>query len=419
MCAADFRSGKAHFKNKFCPRCRDDGLEVPCTRIRALTIEQRQNVFNSLQSGFWKRAPHTMGGREVRVVNNTITCDGPWLAVFRDAPPPSITFEPMPSKWVHNGAVRLVVAKGTLVPATEIHTARRSWLPFAESIAKRRRRLGPRGGSDGHAARDASASMSIDAVSVNDEVSGPSLDAQSISSRDDSRSTSVGAAPGSPSRASIMSDEASGYESVVLSVGGETDASAICVRLIAAHEQVISILQAGLTSASASSYMYCVFEQQLATSLQALNEARGLCAPAVAAMPEVSRNGLALDPPAADGLMHEAVPPMTVPNLSEVSTEETFATSCSADASMLRRRRFSEVRAHSQPEGRLSHRIVMPEAHEGERGEGDLDGQSSKVRHFSQTIEIFGKRKSDGHLLSTSSRHESLTSILRRLFIGK
>jgi len=141
-CIPDFVPGKAHFKNKFCARCRE-GVDVPADRVRALTQEQRESVFNSLQSGFWKRAPVAMGGGEVRIVNNTITCDGPWVAVFKEEAPP-IGWETMPPKWTNGGVVRLMVAKGTLVPVSEIYASRRAPAPFPDNMAKRRRRQGPR-----------------------------------------------------------------------------------------------------------------------------------------------------------------------------------------------------------------------------------------------------------------------------------
>ena len=118
-CIPGFVSGKAHFKNKFCARCRE-GVEVPVSRVRALSEEQRQQVFNSLQSGFWKRAPLAMGGGEVRIANNTITCDGPWLAVFRDAPP-QITFETLPPKWVRGNIVKLCALPPCSLITTEYH----------------------------------------------------------------------------------------------------------------------------------------------------------------------------------------------------------------------------------------------------------------------------------------------------------
>ena len=81
-CDPSFVSGKAHFKNKFCPMCRS-GIAIPSSRVRALTPELKSKFSNSLRSGFWNDAPKSVGGGEIRIVNNTITCDGPPLVVYR------------------------------------------------------------------------------------------------------------------------------------------------------------------------------------------------------------------------------------------------------------------------------------------------------------------------------------------------
>ena len=60
---------------------------VPLSQIRALTTEQTQHASNRRSEGFWNVAPASMGGGLYRIVNNTATCTGPWLAIFRDAPP--------------------------------------------------------------------------------------------------------------------------------------------------------------------------------------------------------------------------------------------------------------------------------------------------------------------------------------------
>ena len=97
-CAAGFTSGRAHFKNKFCAACRE-GIHIPASRVRALKPEMRALYANSLRAGFWKRAAESIGGGEVRLANNTITCDGPWLVVYRGLPP-ELQWEKMPDEWV-------------------------------------------------------------------------------------------------------------------------------------------------------------------------------------------------------------------------------------------------------------------------------------------------------------------------------
>ena len=118
-CTAGFVSGKAHFKNKFCAACRDC-VDVPAWRTRALTEELKAHcVSNSLSAGFWKRAPADLGGGEFRLVNNTITCNGPWLVIFREEPP-DLPWQPIPPDWLDADVIRMSVAKGTLVPIFEL-----------------------------------------------------------------------------------------------------------------------------------------------------------------------------------------------------------------------------------------------------------------------------------------------------------
>lgn len=122
-CDPSFTSGKAHFKNKFCMNCRR-GIEVPVARVRAVHPEGHQALYaNSLRPGFWKYSSQALGGGEVRIANNTITCDGPWLVVYRKEAPSG--FLPwatdLPEGWADaSGSVRFAIAKGTLVPTAEM-----------------------------------------------------------------------------------------------------------------------------------------------------------------------------------------------------------------------------------------------------------------------------------------------------------
>ena len=134
-------TGRGHFKNKFCASCRERGIDVPATRVRALTEDLMVHyTSNSLSAGFWKVAPQSLGGGEFRLLNNTVTCESPWLVVYREAPPDHVAWGIMPSQWQKNGAVHMMVAKGTLVPdATLTHSAARrlgsSILPAAAAAA--------------------------------------------------------------------------------------------------------------------------------------------------------------------------------------------------------------------------------------------------------------------------------------------
>jgi len=129
-CTPGFAAGKQHFKNKFCEACRK-GIDVPASRVRAIYPAAPQAlVANSLRAGFWKRSAAALGGVEVRIANNTITCDGPWLVLYRETPPVSTAPMPwqsvLPDDWVNeDGVVRLTVAKGTLVPVAELSAGKR------------------------------------------------------------------------------------------------------------------------------------------------------------------------------------------------------------------------------------------------------------------------------------------------------
>ena len=93
---------------------------MPACQVRALT-EEMKSVFgagNSLSLGFWKKAPVTLGACAFRIVNNTHTCDGPWLAIFRDGRVPALQWAEMPESWSVSGIVPLSIGKGTLVPSS-------------------------------------------------------------------------------------------------------------------------------------------------------------------------------------------------------------------------------------------------------------------------------------------------------------
>ena len=77
---------------------------------------------------------------QVRIANNTITCDGPWLVVYRERPPEGVVWETMPAEWAVGGVVRLSIAKGTLVPASELHAGRNKPTLSPGSAPKRQRR---------------------------------------------------------------------------------------------------------------------------------------------------------------------------------------------------------------------------------------------------------------------------------------
>ena len=118
-CTPGFVHGKGHFKNKLCPACRRDGLCIPSTRVRAIPGHMRTAFSNSSGQGLWS----TIRDFQVafRVINQTLSCHGPWLVVFRGTPvPPLTSWEIMPPGWDSGESVKLKVAKGTLVPACSL-----------------------------------------------------------------------------------------------------------------------------------------------------------------------------------------------------------------------------------------------------------------------------------------------------------
>ena len=118
-CTPGFVHGKGHFKNKLCPACRRDGLCIPSSRVRAIPGHMRTAFSNSSGQGLWS----TIRDFQVafRVINQTLSCHGPWLVVFRGTPvPPLTSWEIMPPGWDSGESVKLKVAKGTLVPACSL-----------------------------------------------------------------------------------------------------------------------------------------------------------------------------------------------------------------------------------------------------------------------------------------------------------
>ena len=115
QCTPGFTGGTGHFKWKFCPQCRK-GISVPAAKIRALTPELHQELVNYVRMGFWNSSPPQLGlSGEYRIVNNTMDCAGPRLAVFKGEPF-DLPWAPLPPLADENGMVDLYVARGTLIP---------------------------------------------------------------------------------------------------------------------------------------------------------------------------------------------------------------------------------------------------------------------------------------------------------------
>ena len=110
-CSPGLEPSGGRFKNKFCPSCLG-GIQVSANRVWMLTPPLRKVLKNGKSHGFW-----SVGPTQFRVINNTINA-GPALVIFRSPPipvgdAPSGTWVP----WVQDGWVRLLVSRGTLVPA--------------------------------------------------------------------------------------------------------------------------------------------------------------------------------------------------------------------------------------------------------------------------------------------------------------
>ena len=158
-CTPDFTHGKGHFKNKLCPNCRREGVILPSERVKAVPLQLREKYKNSSGAlaahniaprargsstrdartddahvprtatharaglGFWA----TMDGTtcsirgSVRLVNQTLSCNGPWLVVLQlaqdDETLEAFGLAAVPDEWVRGGQVKLKAAKGTLEPA--------------------------------------------------------------------------------------------------------------------------------------------------------------------------------------------------------------------------------------------------------------------------------------------------------------
>ena len=147
-CTPGFKAGPGHFKNKFCERCRKDGILILAERVCLTTSElQLQQFENSNGRSVW-----TQGAR---LVNQTMKCAGPALLIFEGRVPAVIAASaaPLPDSWLCHDAsfrgaacIRFTISKGTLVPVSTVPTAlcaqllprQLSALEF-ESAPKRRR----------------------------------------------------------------------------------------------------------------------------------------------------------------------------------------------------------------------------------------------------------------------------------------
>jgi hypothetical protein len=153
-CDVSDLSDRRHLQNRFCLKCRTDGIRIPAERVRVLPPELDTGIANSA-AGLWLR--HKSGTLPYcRVVNQTFQCSGPRLVVYctpilslllppaeqpstssgtasgHGQPKEQLPHNPwLPAEWPRapaemigvDGCVRLVVAKGTLVPPVALPAA--------------------------------------------------------------------------------------------------------------------------------------------------------------------------------------------------------------------------------------------------------------------------------------------------------
>lgn len=119
QCTPGFVTAPGHFKNKFCERCRKDGLLIAADRVCLMTPV--------LESRFENTHGRTVWTNGVRVVNQTLKCSGAAVLIFESQVPDALAAlaAPVPEGWlIHDepylgaASIRFIISKGTLVPLT-------------------------------------------------------------------------------------------------------------------------------------------------------------------------------------------------------------------------------------------------------------------------------------------------------------
>jgi hypothetical protein len=117
-CDAAFRGVGVHLVDKFCSRCRVDGVLVLHNRIRTIPSECHGNFTNSHKEGFWTDSTRRDVPR-FRLINQTRHCTGPRLVIFESDPPELPLLTPICSEFGvepgRPGYIRLWLSKGTLL----------------------------------------------------------------------------------------------------------------------------------------------------------------------------------------------------------------------------------------------------------------------------------------------------------------
>lgn len=83
-CDAQFRISGSHLKDKFCSKCREDGVLIPASRVRALMPDQHEAFTNSSGGGLWNDNSFVGNLPDYRVINHVHGCKGPRLVRWRD-----------------------------------------------------------------------------------------------------------------------------------------------------------------------------------------------------------------------------------------------------------------------------------------------------------------------------------------------
>ena len=120
-CTPGFEAGLGHFKNKFCERCRRDGILIGAERVVLMTPILRDRFANSNGHNVWTNG--------ARIVNQTMKCTGPAAIIFQGKVPEATAAlaEPVPDNWLYNdestfggSCIHFIISKGTLVPMSAV-----------------------------------------------------------------------------------------------------------------------------------------------------------------------------------------------------------------------------------------------------------------------------------------------------------
>ena len=121
MCTPGFEPLAGHFKNKWCPQCRDQGITVEAARAFVLMPpDSVASYINPCSHGCWSYRDACW----YRLINQTQKCKGPPMVLLQDASsvPRGFNLHPVPPSYLDaSGRVHLTVSAGTLrhIPYTQ------------------------------------------------------------------------------------------------------------------------------------------------------------------------------------------------------------------------------------------------------------------------------------------------------------